>query len=75
MERLSSADAIENSNFIVRSKDRFTTWLAFEVWYRGLGFVEFLADRYAKWIKLKSYVAGLLHGGFREASARQAGLL
>jgi hypothetical protein len=37
--------------------------------------VEFFADRYAKWVKVKSYLIGLARGGFREATQREAGLI
>jgi hypothetical protein len=56
-------------------KTKFTTWIGFEVWYRGLGVVEWLADRYAKFTKAKAFTVGLLRGGWREAQAREAGLL
>lgn len=54
---------------------KFTTWVNFELWYRGLGMVEWLADRYAKYTKAKAWTVGLIQGGWREAQAREAGLL
>lgn len=54
---------------------KFTTWVNFELWYRGLGMVEWLADRYAKYTKAKAWTVGLVRGGWREAQAREAGLL
>lgn len=56
-------------------REKLTTWAAFQLWYRGLGMVEFAADRYAKWMKVKSWIFGLIRGGWREAQAREAGLL
>lgn len=53
---------------------RFTTWLNFTLWYRGLGVVEFAADRYAKWVKVKAFLRGLVEGGWRRAQIMEAGL-
>ena len=53
---------------------RVGTWLNFTIWYRGLGVVEFAADRYAKWMKVRAFVLGLLEGGWRRAQIREAGL-
>lgn len=37
--------------------------------------VEWLADRYARFEKAKAWSVGLIRGGWREAQAREAGLL
>lgn len=70
MDRLKSAKI----GGLTRLKTRFTTWLNFTIWYRGLGVVEFAADRYARWVKAKAFVLGLLEGGWKRAQNRQAGL-
>lgn len=56
-------------------KAKFSSWINFELWYRGLGMVEWMADRYARFEKVRAWSVGLIRGGWREAQAREAGLL
>jgi len=73
MEQLRSPSCGLHGFALFRAK--ITAWASFQLWYRGLGLVEFAADRYAKWMKVQSWVLGLLKGGWKEARAREAGLV
>ena len=76
---LDDMDNLRRSNSTIRGfarwSARFGVWLNFELWYRGLGFVERLADAYARWNKVKAYWTGLIKGGLAEARKREAGIL
>jgi len=73
MEQLNSSSCKLSGLRLLQKK--LSTWVHFEIWYRGLGVVEFAADRYAKWMKARSWLIGLVRGGWREAQYREAGLL
>lgn len=64
-----------NVSTLTRWKLRTTTWLRFELLYRSLGAVEWLADRYAKVVKINAWMVGLVKGGWREARKREAGII
>ena len=72
MDRLRSSSSPLKGFSLIKAK--VGTWLNFIIWYRGLGVVEFAADRYAKWVKIKAFLLGLLEGGWRRAQIREAGL-